>query len=142
MPWVYIRTKYKFDGPIFGERGDIIVRKNISTCNLLNLLLLFLFFKYKICILASFTPCKTWNIFKVNNKNTRARKVSNKGNNTDIADVVLVSILLNLYSISCYSDSIIHFLKLIASWRFCLLFWCFVPAGINLGKGSTYVETR
>ena len=55
MPLTYIRTKDKFDGPIFREliyrgrgRGLIFGRKNTSICNLLNLLLLFLFSSIKL----------------------------------------------------------------------------------------------
>ena len=44
-PWAYIRTKDKFDGPLFGGLtygGRLIFeRKNISICNLLNLLSFF-----------------------------------------------------------------------------------------------------
>ena len=56
-PWAYIRTKDKFDWPIFGglytreeERGWglLIGRKNTSICNLLNLLLSFLFSSVKL----------------------------------------------------------------------------------------------
>ena len=40
--------------------------------------------------------CKIWNMFKVNNKDTRTHKVNNKVNNKDIIDIVLISLLLNL----------------------------------------------
>ena len=50
MPWVYIQTKDKFDGPIFGGliyRGGLTFgRKKTSICNLLNLPF-FLFFTIK-----------------------------------------------------------------------------------------------
>ena len=40
--------------------------------------------------------CKIWNMFKVNNKDTRTHKVNTKVNNKDIIDIVLISLLLNL----------------------------------------------
>ena len=36
----------------------------------------------------------------------------------------------------------VDFDQLIASWGCCLLFWHFVPAGINLAKVFTFGETR
>ena len=138
---MYIRTKYKFDGRIFG--GGIFGRKNTSTCNLLNLLLLFLFFQYKICI---------WHISR------RARFEICSKLTIKIPEHVKLTIKLTIktsltlfwspycyiwtYSTSCYSISIADFDKLIACWGCCLLFWYFVPAGINLGKVFTYGETR
>ena len=80
-PWTYIRTKDVSHGPIFGcsltemwggggEEGEG-GGKNTSICNLLNLLLFFLFFQYKARILAYFTSCKAWNMFKVNNNDKK-----------------------------------------------------------------------
>ena len=43
---------------------------------------------------------------------------------------------------SCYSVSIVDFDQLIAGWGCCLSFLRFVLVGINLGKVSTYGETR
>ena len=77
-------------------------------------------------------------MFKVNNKDRRIRKINDKVSNKDTVDVVLVSLLLNL--------NMFHFLvvfdQLIAGWSCFLLFWPFVPTKINLGKVSTYGETR
>ena len=78
-------------------KGGYIRKENTSICNLLNLLC-FLFLLYKARISAFCTPCKTWNInmFKVNNKETRIRKVNDKVKNKDTVDVVLASLLLTL----------------------------------------------
>ena len=46
--------------------------------------------------LAFFTSPKIWNMFKVNNKDTRIRKVNNKVKNKDTVDIVLASLLLTL----------------------------------------------
>ena len=54
------------------------------------------FFQYKARILAFFTSPKIWNMFKVNNKDTRIRKVNNKVKNKDTVDIVLASLLLTL----------------------------------------------
>ena len=71
-------------------------------------------------------------MFKVNNKDTRIRKINDKVSNKDTVNVVLVSLLLTL--------NMFHFLvvfdQLIAGWSCFLLFWRFVPARINLGKVS------
>ena len=60
MPWVYIQTKDKFDGPIFGGliyRGAYIWEE--KDFNLQSIKLAFLsFFHYKAIILAFFTSCK------------------------------------------------------------------------------------
>ena len=80
-------------------------------------------------------------MFKVNNKGTRIRKVNYKVNKNDTIDVVLISLLLNLNTFDfLYSVYIVVFDQLIG-WVCCLLFWRFVPAGINLGKFPTYEET-
>ena len=48
-----IWTKDKFDGPVFVRRRRLIFgRKNTSIYNLLIVLVLFLFFQYKVHILA------------------------------------------------------------------------------------------
>ena len=126
------------------SRGGYIRKENTSICNLLNLLC-FLFLLYKARISAFCTPCKTWNInmFKVNNKETRIRKVNDKVKNKDTVDVVLASLLLTLNTF--------HFLLQCFYWWLwsinCqpgLLFvvLTLVSAGIILGKVSTYGETR
>ena len=91
------------------------------------------FFQYKARISAYFTSCKMWNMLKDNNKDARISKVNNKST----AGVVLVSSLSTLNSVS-----IVEFDQLISGWGCRLLFWPFVPAGINLGEVSTYGETR
>ena len=99
-----MRTKDKFAEAIFRGLicgGLIFGRKNTSICNLLNLLF-FLFFQYKARITAFFTSCKMWNTIKVNNKETKIRKVNDKIKNKDTVDVVLASLLLTL--------NIFHFL--------------------------------
>ena len=80
-------------GAIYG--GLIFGRENTSICNLLNLSLFF-FLQYKARILEYFASCKIWNMFKVNNKGTKIRKVNEIVNNKDTADVVLVSLFLTL----------------------------------------------
>ena len=78
-------------------------------------------------------------MFKVNNKDTRIRKVNDKVKNKDTVDVVLASLLLDFEHISLLASVFAD--HLIAGWG-CLLSWHFVPARINLGKVSTYGETR
>ena len=82
-------------------------------------------------------------MFKVNNKDTRIRKINDKVKNKDTVDVVLASLLFTLntfhFLLKCF---IVDFDQLIARWDCCLLFCRTVPAGINLGKVSTYGETR
>ena len=60
MPWAYIWTKDKFDGPIFKGayiKGVLIFgKKNTLICNLLNLLLFL--FSYKARILEFFMLCE------------------------------------------------------------------------------------
>ena len=91
-----MRTKDKFDGPIFAGGGLIYwgayiwegEHFNLQSVKLLNFRS---FLQYKARILAYFTVYKLWNMFKGNNKGTRIRKVSDKINNKDTVDVVLVS---------------------------------------------------
>ena len=115
------------------ERGLLFGWKNTSICNLQN----FSFFsQYRARILSFFTPCKIWNMFKINNEDTRIPKVNNKFKNKDVLPPVLLA--LN----TSYSVFIADFDQLIAGLGCCLLSWRFVPAGTNLGKVSTYGETR
>ena len=81
-------------------------------------------------------------MFKVNNKDTRIRKVNDKFKNKDTFDVVLASSLLISNTFHFLFTSIVDFDQLIDDWGCCLLFRRFVPAGINLGKACTYGETR
>ena len=101
--WKYCKIPLIRSECIYGQRTNlmglfsgvlIFRRKNNSICNLLNLL--FFFFHYKTRILAFFTSCKMWNMFKVNNKGTRIRKVNDKVKNKDTIEVVLASLLLTL----------------------------------------------
>ena len=115
------------------ERGLLFGWKNTSICNLQNFSF---FFQYRARILPFFTPCKIWNMFKINNEDTRIPKVNNKFKNKD----VLLPVLLALNT--SYSVFIVDFDQLIAGLGCCLLSWRFVPAGTNLGKVSTYGETR
>ena len=109
MPWVYIRTKDKCDGPIFGGRGGgrAYIREE-KHFNLKSVKLIFLcFIQYRARISAFFTSCKMWNMFKVNNKDTRICKVDDKvKKNKDTVDVVLASLLLILntfhFLIQCF----------------------------------------
>ena len=82
--------------PIFGGGGGAYFRKE-RHFNLQSVKLTFLAFsQYKAHTLAFFLSCKMWNMFKVNNKDTRIRKVNDKVKNKDIVDVALASLLLNL----------------------------------------------
>ena len=90
--WAYIREKKHF---------------KLQSIKLITFLC---FFHYKTRISAYCTSCKMWNMFKINNKGTRIRKVNDKViskrtgirkvndifNNRDTVDVVLVSLLLTL----------------------------------------------
>ena len=101
-------VEYVFNKPIFYyfprfwllyythySEGLYTRQENTSICNLLNLLF-FLYFQCKSHTSAFFTSCKMWNMFNVNHKDTRIRKVNDKVKNKDIVDVVLASLLLTL----------------------------------------------
>ena len=88
-----------------------------------------------------------WNMFKVNNKDTRIDKVNDKVKNKDTVDVVLASLVLTLntfdFLLQCfYCWLLFLFYMLIACLGCCLLFWLFVSAEINLSKVFIYGETR
>ena len=51
---------------------------------------------------------KIWNTLKVNNKDTRIRRVNNKVKNKDTADVVLVSLLLTLNTFHFFLQCFCH----------------------------------
>ena len=89
---LYLRSLYKQ-----GEEGLMLERKNTSSYKLLNLFS-FHFFQYKARISAFFTSCKMRDIFKVNNKDTRIRKIDDKVKNKDSPDIALASLLLTLSS--------------------------------------------
>ena len=134
-PWPYIRTKDKFDGPLF--RGRLIYGRayiwdekhfNLQSVKLITFLS---FFQYKARILGYLTSCKMWKMFKVNNKGTRIPKVNNEVNNKDTLDVVLVSLLLNLntfhfllqcfycwlWSVNCWRELLLVVLTLCVCWN-------------------------
>ena len=93
MPWAYIQTKENFDGSIFGKTY-VPEEKHL---NLQSVKVTFLsFYQYKARVLAFFTSCKMWNMFKVNNKDIRIGEVNNKVKSKDTIDVVLASLLLTL----------------------------------------------
>ena len=75
-------------------------------------------------------------MFKINNEDTRIPKVNNKFKNKDVLPPVLLALSTS------YSVFIVEFDQLIAGLGCCLLSWRFAPAGTNLGKVSTYGETR
>ena len=89
--WSYIQGAY-----IRGSGwGAYIQEKNYLNLQFFKLTFLS-FFQYKARITAFFTSCKMWNMFKVNNKDTRIRKVNDKIWNKDIVDVALTSLFLTL----------------------------------------------
>ena len=146
-----MRTKDKFDGfYIWGERGGLYTRgaytREENHFNLQSVKLtffFFFFFQYKARISAYVTSCKIWSMFEVNIKDTRMRKV-----NVRVKNKAPLTLFWSLYCqlwahfTSCYSVLIAEFVQLIAGWGCWLLFWCFVPAGINLGKVTNYGKTR
>ena len=68
-------------------------------------------------ILTYFMSCKMWNMFKVNNKDTRMRIVNGKADNKDTVDFVLVSLLLNLTTFRFLLQYFYFWLfQLIAGW--------------------------
>ena len=100
--------------------------------NLQSVKLTFLsFFQYKPRISAFFMSCKMWDMFKVNNKVTRIRKVNDKVKNKDTVDVVLASLLLTLntchfllqcfycwlWPVNCRLGLLLVFLTLCACWN-------------------------
>ena len=100
--------------------------------NLQSVKLTFLsFFQYKARISGFFKSCKIWNMFKVNNKDTRIRKVTDKTKNKDTVDVVLVSLFLTLntfhfllqcfccwyWSVNCRLGLLVVVLTLCACWN-------------------------
>ena len=93
------------------------------------------FFQYKVSILAFFTSYKMWNMFKVNNKDTRICKLNNKVKNKDTIDVVLATLLLILntrhfllqcsycwlWSVNGRLGLLFVLLRLCACWKFPLM---------------------
>ena len=85
--WAYIRGT--------GGGGIVYRTKYASLCQSVKVTFLS-FFQNKARILAIFTSCKMWNMFKVETTDTRIRKVNNKIKNKDTIDAVLASLLLTL----------------------------------------------
>ena len=85
---------------------EYIWKKSTSTCNLLTYYFSFILSSIN-SVFWHLTPYKVWKMFKVNNKNTRTRKINNKVNNKGIVHVVLVSLLLNL-NIFCFLLQCFH----------------------------------
>ena len=85
--WAYIRGT--------GGGGIVYRTKYASLCQSVKVTFLS-FFQNKARILAIFTSCKMWNMFKVKTTDTRIRKVNNKIKNKDTIDAVLASLLLTL----------------------------------------------
>ena len=83
-----------------------------------------------------------WNMFKVNNEDTRIQ-VNDKVKNEDTVDAVHGVFIVNSGHISLLVTvlSIVDFDLLSASWS-CLLLRRFVLAGINLVEVTDYGETR
>ena len=89
------------------------------------------FLQCKACILAYFSSCNMWNMFKINNKGTRIRRVNDKVNNKDTIDVVLVSLLLTfntfdyllqsfyfwIGSVNCRLELLLVVLTLCSCWN-------------------------
>ena len=84
-------------------------------------------------------------MFKVNNKDTRTRKVNDKVKNKDSIDVALASLLLTLnkfhFLLQCFYCWLWSVNQLPAGVVVCCSD-ALCPAEINLGKVSTYGETR
>ena len=123
MPWAYIQTKDKFDGSIFaGGRGGLMYG---------GLTLFSSFFPSKSTKTAFFKLRKMWDMFKVNNKDTRIRKVNDKVKIKDTLDVFLASLLLTLntfhfllqclycwlWSVNCRLGFLFVVLTLCACWN-------------------------
>ena len=136
---MYIPTKDKSGEPIFGVRGGgLYTRRGLhsgggtlpSICSLPNSIF-FLFFQYKSRIFAFFTSCKMGNMFRVDNKDTRIRKVNIKVKNKDTVDVVLATLSLTLgtfhfllqcfycwpWSVNCWLGLLFVNLMLCACWN-------------------------
>ena len=144
MPGLIYGQRTNLMGLYSGEGigGLIFRRKNTSTCNLSNLLFFLSFFQYKAHISAFFTLSNMWIMFKVDNTDTRIHKANKKAKNKDTDNIVLACLLLtwNMFHflLHCFY---FDFDQLITGWCYCLLFWHFVPAGINSGKVSIHGET-
>ena len=134
MPWAYIPTKDKFDGPIFGQeslyKGGAYIWEEI--CNLLNIIF-FLSSSIKhvtrhFLRRARFEVCS-----KLTIKTLEYVYVTIKFKiKTALTSFWPLYFLLWTHFTSCYSVSIVDFDQLIAGCGCCLLLWRFAPAGINL----------
>ena len=121
---------------IFGSR-------NTSFCNLLNLLLFFPFPSVKLVFWH--ISCHAWSEIcsKLTLKVQKKVKLTIKLKiNTSLTSFWFLYYQIWIHPTSCYSVSFVDFDQLIVGWGCCLLFWRFGPAGINLGKVSTYGDSR
>ena len=132
MSCVYIWTKDRVGGGVlYTRRGLQLGGETLpSICSLPNSIF-FLFFQYKSRIFAFFTSCKMGNMFRVDNKDTRIRKVNIKAKNKDTVDVVLATSLLTLrtfhfllqcfycwlWSVNCWLGLLFVNLMLCACWN-------------------------
>ena len=83
-----------------------------------------------------FTSCKIWNLFKVNNIDTRIRKINGKVKNKDSVDVVLASLWLTWNTVHFLLQCFYLWLRSVncqLGLMFVVLTLC-VSAEISLGK--------
>ena len=149
---MYTRTKDKSGKPIFGVRGGgLYTRRGLhsggetlpSISSLPNSIF-FLLLQYESLIFAFFTSCKTGNMFRVDNKDTRIHKVNIKVKNKDIVEVVLATLSLTLRTFHfllqcfyCWLWSVTCWLGLLfVNLMLCLLesIWTNFPLMQKLGK--------
>ena len=125
-----------------GGGGRIFGRKNTSICNVLNVLLFFLFSIIKLVFwhISRCARCKICS--KLTRKTPKYVKLIKLTIKTPLTSFWPLYCYIWTYFTSCYSVSIVGFDQLIAGWGCCLLFWRFVPGGINLGEVSTFEETK
>ena len=87
LSWAYI-WRGLYTGDLYSGGKNFI-------CNLLNLVFFLFCIKKQVSRYFS-RHAKMWNMFKVNHKDTRIRKVNDKVKNKDTVDVVLASLFLTL----------------------------------------------
>ena len=74
------------------------------------------FFQYKAHILAFFMLCKMWNMFKVNNLDTRIYKVNDEFKNKYTIDLVLAFLLLTLNTFHFLLQCFFYWLWSVNCW--------------------------